>query len=190
MTPRTPEKMPQLWFQNSPKLSCVILLSATLFFILIKKFGMFKLHPFQHGWLWKPLKRETMLHHSNLKFDLFQNDFLEEEKKKGAAAQEDSTEESFACKHLQVNGETLSPSLLISLMLHQMHTPISVEKRNKSQCCQVDLGNIFFRKQCPNFYWNWKFSWKYKLVLFPNHLLYYLSHNQSVTERKYLENTN
>lgn len=79
-------------------------------------------------------------------------------KKVAFAAREGSTEDSFACKHLQVNGESLSLSLLISLMLHQIHTLISL-KANKSQCSQAELDNIF-QKEMPQFLFKLKIPMK------------------------------
>lgn len=64
----------------------------------------FKLHLFQQVWLWKPLKKQTMLPHSvKLWADLLPNHFLDEEGK--VAAAQVLLRTASASKYPQVKGE-------------------------------------------------------------------------------------
>lgn len=125
----TPLKPKPLWLSD-------FAVSNALFWEVGRGAGGCKLHLFQQAWLWKPQKRQTMLPHSVKLW------FITKRRKK---------KKSLLLAFFR--GQILHPdtlrferdfitSLLISVMLRQIHTPISV-KANKSQCNQVDVCKMF-----------------------------------------------
>lgn len=100
---------------------------AVFFFFLIQMSGTFRLHPFQQGCLWKPLKRQTMLLHS-VKLKVW-----------------------FITSRLPWGGTKkllLLRKVPLRTALHAKPTLafICFHKANKSQRSRADFGNIFHKE--------------------------------------------